>query len=68
MSYVWNTIASWNGYGDAEKSRILDERDLYNADHYNRVESSIEKATAIYQKIRAQQEQKAKMEEKQSFY
>jgi len=68
MSFVWNTIASWNGYADAEKSRVLDERDLYNAEHYNRIESSIEKATEIYQKIRAQQEQKAKMAEKQSFY
>jgi len=68
MSFVWNTIASWNGYANAEKSRVLDERELYNADHYNRIEASIEKATEIYKKIREQQDIKAKMAEKQRFY
>jgi TPR repeat protein len=68
MSFVWNTVASWNGYADAEKSRVLDERALYKGEHYNRIESSIEKATEIYQNIREQQDIKAKMAEKQRFY
>jgi len=68
MSFVWNTIASWNGYDNAEKSRVLDERALYKTENYNRIESSIEKAQTIYKKIIEQQEQKAKMAEKQRFY
>jgi TPR repeat protein len=68
MSFVWNTIASWNGYADAEKSRVLDERALYKTEKYNRIESSIEKASDMYKKIIEQQEIKAKMAEKQRFY
>ena len=68
MSYVWNTIASWNGYPNAETSRILDERAMHKGASYNKIEVSIEKATKIYQNIREQQDLKAKMDEKQSFY
>ena len=64
LSYVWNTIASWNGYPNAEKSRLMDERDLSKL----KIENSIEKANDIYQKIRERQEIKAKMAEKQRFY
>lgn len=64
MSYVWNIIASWNGYPDAEKSRQMDERDLSAM----KVEINREKAKTIYQKIIEQQETKAKMAEKQRFY
>jgi len=64
MSYVWNTIASWNGYPDAEKSRLMDERDLSK----KKIEDSIEKANTLFNKIREQQLIKAKMAEKKRFY
>lgn len=64
MSFVWNTIASWNGYANAEKSRLMDERDL----PYKKIEMTIDKANKIYQKIRAQLDLKAKMAENQRFY
>ncbi|WP_019029541.1 tetratricopeptide repeat protein [Colwellia piezophila] len=64
LSFVWNTIASWNGYPDAEKSRVMDERDLSK----RQVEESIEKANKIFTQIREQQKLKAKMAEKQNFY
>ena len=64
LSFVWNTIASWNGYPNAEKSRLIDERDLSS----NKIESSIEKASDIYKKIREQQKIKAKMAKEQRFY
>ncbi len=63
-SYIWNTIASWNGYPNAEKSRLMDEQHL----SHKAIELSREKANMIYQKIRSQQDLKAKMAEKQSFY
>lgn len=68
MSYVWNTIASWNGYDNAEKSRLMDERDLSRGTRYKNIQANRDKATAIYQKIIEQQEIKAKMAEKQRFY
>jgi len=64
MSFVWNTIASWNGYPDAEKSRLMDERDLSK----NKLEINVEKANQIYNKIREQQNLKAKMAEKKRLY
>lgn len=64
MSYVWNTIASWNGYPNAEKSRLMDERDLSK----KKIENGIEKANDIFSKIREQQKIKAKMAEKKRFY
>lgn len=63
-SYIWNTIAAWNGYPNAEKSRLMDEQQL----PHKAIELSREKANTIYQKIRSQQDLKAKMIEKQSFY
>jgi TPR repeat protein len=66
LSFIWNTIASWNGYADAEKSRILDLREL--SDRQRTVEENTEKANKIYQNIIVQQEKKAKMAEKQNFY
>jgi len=63
MSYVWNTIASWNGYPDAETSRLIDERALSK----KKILLAREKANQIYQKILEQQEIKAKMNEKKQF-
>lgn len=64
LSYVWNTLASWNGYPDAEKSRLMDERDL----SVMKLEINNVKANKMYQQIKEQQEVKAKMAEKQRFY
>ncbi len=64
LSYIWNTIASWNGYPNAEKSSLMDERNLSKV----KIEKSLEKANDIYQKIKEQQKLKAKMAEKQRFY
>lgn len=59
MSYVWNTIASWNSYPNANKSRLMDERGLSKA----KIENGIEKANALYKKITEQIKSKAKMAE-----
>lgn len=64
LSYIWNTIASWNGYPNAEKSRLMDERDLSKV----KIDNSIEKANQIYSKIKEQQLIKAKMAENKQFY
>jgi len=64
LSYIWNTLASWNGYPDAEKSRLMDERDLST----KKIENSIEKANQIYNKIREQQTIKAKIADKKRLY
>jgi len=64
MSLVWNTIASWNGYPDADKSRKLDERDLPKV----KIEAAREKANRIYNKIIEQQNLKAKMAKKNDLY
>jgi TPR repeat protein len=64
LSYIWNTVASWNGYPNAEKSRAMDARDLSQ----RMIEENTAKANKIYQKIKEQQENKAKMVEKQRFY
>ncbi|PKG82740.1 sel1 repeat family protein [Colwellia sp. 75C3] len=64
LSYVWNTVAAWNGYPNAEKSRNMDARELSQ----RKIEENIETANKIYRKIIEQQENKAKMAEKQRFY
>jgi len=64
MSLVWNTIATWNGYPDANASRILDERALSDVNK----EAALNKANALYRKIIEQQELKAKMAQKDDFY
>ncbi len=64
LSYIWNTIAAWNGYPNAEKSRLLDIRQLSQ----RKIEENIEKANKTYRKIIEQQKNKAKMAEKQRFY
>lgn len=64
LSYIWNTIASWNGYPNAEKSRLMDERHLSKV----KIDNSIEKANQIYSKIKEQQLIKAKMAENKQFY
>ncbi len=66
LSYVWNTIASWNGYTDAETSRIIDERAL--ADIKLGVENGREKANKMYLEILAKQEKKAKIANNKSKY
>ena len=71
MSYVWNTIASWNGYADADKSRLIDQRQLSNthtAEYTDKIGEAKDKANKIYQKILEQEQLKAKMAEKKSFY
>jgi hypothetical protein len=47
-----------------KKSRLMDEQQL----SYKTIELSREKANATYQKIRSQQDLKAKMADKQRFY
>ena len=64
MSLVWNTIASWNGYPDADKSRVIDEKALSKA----KIESAREKANKIYNKIIEQENRKAEMAKKNDFY
>jgi TPR repeat protein len=64
MSLVWNTIASWNGYPDANQSRLIDERHLSKAKR----DSAIEKANSIYKKIKNQQRIKAEMARNKDFY
>ncbi len=64
MSLVWNTIASWNGYPDAEQSRQLDERGLSKST----IESSIDQANKLYRKIINQEKLKAQMAQKKDFY
>jgi len=65
MSLVWNTIATWNGYPDADKSRILDERTLANQ---KKIEVVLEKANRIYSKILEQEKLKAEMAKKDNLY
>ncbi len=48
-SYIWNTIAEYNGNKKASHSRLLDERKMLPAE----VELAKEKADAIYAKILA---------------
>lgn len=64
MSLVWNTIASWNGYPNANKSRLLDERVLSKA----KIETAIDEANRIYNKIIEQEKLKAEMAKKDTFY
>jgi TPR repeat protein len=64
MSLVWNTIASWNGYPNADKSRILDERELPRV----KIDSAKEKANRIYRKIVEQQTRKAEIAKKKALY
>ncbi|WP_448213692.1 tetratricopeptide repeat protein [Colwellia sp. MEBiC06753] len=56
QSYIWNTIASFNGYAPAENSRILDERKMGTAD----IQKAREKADSLYQSLLAQAELRAK--------
>jgi TPR repeat protein len=64
MSYVWNSIAAWNGYPDASTSLVLDERLLSKVKR----ESAYEKANQIYQKILEQEKLRAKMAENKNVY
>lgn len=64
MSLVWNTIAAWNGYPDANQSRVLDERSLSKA----QIETALEKANSIYKKILEQEKLKAEMAQKSNLY
>jgi TPR repeat protein len=64
MSLVWNTVASWNGYSNANTSRILDERELSRV----KIDAAVEKANKIYSKIIEQQTLKAEMAKKNDLY
>lgn len=46
-SYIWNIIAGYNGYKNAEKSRDMDEHKLTS----DQIKESRKKANLIYQKI-----------------
>lgn len=48
-SYIWNTIAEYNGNMEASHSRKLDERSMLPKE----IEEAKEKADAIYEKIQA---------------
>jgi len=65
MSLVWNTIAAWNGSSDANKSRVIDERDIANG---KVIEEAIEKANKLYRKIIDQEKIKAQMAKKNDLY
>lgn len=65
MSLVWNTIAAWNGYADANNSRLLDERALSSQ---KLIEVTLEKANKIYKEILNQEKLKAQMAQKNDFY
>lgn len=54
MSYIWNIIAAKNAYRPAEKSRDMDENKLT----IDEIQTSREKADAIYRKIIQQRELK----------
>lgn len=62
-SYIWNIIAGYNGYKNAEKSRDIDEQKL-NSDQ---IAEYREKANVIYQKIIRQQESKDKADNQKLF-
>jgi len=64
MSLVWNTIASWNGYPDANTSRILDERELSRV----KIDAAQEQANIMYKKIVGQETLKAEMAKKNDLY
>ncbi|MEI6895128.1 MAG: tetratricopeptide repeat protein [Colwellia sp.] len=59
LSYVWNTVAAWNGYQKAEDSRLIDSRGMSQG----RTEANMEKATRIYKNIQNQLKNKAIMAE-----
>ena len=48
MSYIWNTIAEYNGNDQASKSRMLDEKKLSPS----QIELAKEKADSMYYKIK----------------
>ena len=49
MSFIWNTVAEFNGHKDASHSRKLDERKMSPS----QVKEASEKANELYQKILA---------------
>lgn len=64
MSLLWNTIASWNGYPQADHSRLLDERQLSKV----KKDNVIEKTNQIYKKIKEQERIRAEMAQKKDIY
>ncbi|WP_258872717.1 tetratricopeptide repeat protein [Thalassotalea euphylliae] len=56
QSYIWNTIASRNGYKPAESSRVLDERKL----GVEQIKKGREEADSLYRNLLAQAEIRAK--------
>ena len=64
MSFVWNTIAAYNGYEDAAKSRDMDAHKLSKA----KVASLRIKADEMYRNIIAQKEINAQKANKNRFY
>jgi len=64
MSYIWNTISGWNGYPDANRSRMIDEQQLSSITK----QRGYEKANEIYKKIKEQGKLKVEMSENKSLY
>ncbi len=63
-SYIWNILAMRNGYKDAEKSLMIDERSLSEL----KISNAQEEANKIYWKILEQEKLKAKMAKKERLY
>jgi len=64
MSLVWNTIAAWNGYSDANTSSIFDKRELSSL----KIKSAEDKANKIYNQILAKETSKAEIAKKKNLY
>ena len=63
-SYIWNIVSARNGYKDAEKSLLIDQRTLSEL----KIQQAQEEANKIYWKILDQQKLKAKMAAQKSTY
>ncbi|TYK65276.1 tetratricopeptide repeat protein [Colwellia echini] len=64
LSFIWNTIAAWNGYPNAETSRKIDARDMSQ----RMIEENTQKATKLYHKMVAEQENAARLAEAELLY
>ena len=56
QSYVWNTVASFNGYKNAETSRVIDQRNMSTKD----IQTGNTQAKSLYTNLVAQAELRAK--------
>lgn len=63
QSYIWNSIAARNGYEPAERSLLLDERNMGMA----KIKEGREKADTLYRNLIAQAEIRAKKDNSGKF-